>query len=161
MPDPSEAPKNPVQYAEEVLDVHGPWEEAKSRLEQHTEASTRLFKVKQQVRAAKSDLDDQKRDIIARAPAMDGYPTNKTAQREFVKLLIEVDPDCIELQQTIADCQASLDDAQSDVKHHEIGLSVLSSRMAELGGLLHFYAAAKEAQTAQQRVQHNDTQEST
>lgn len=141
-----------MRYAEETLDVHGPWQEAQRRLDSHASASERVTQNKAQIRGLKQTIEDRRRDIAAEAPSAAGYPSGVQARRDFVKLLVESDGAVSAAEDMIAVCQSVLEDAQAELRHHELGLSVLTARMTELGGLLHFYAEAKSAQTA--RLQH-------
>lgn len=140
---------NPVRYAEETLDVHGPWTEAQERLAQHSDASVVATKAKGDIRTFRMQLKDRAAVIAADAPSQSGYPSGVQARREFIKLLISVDTETESLEDRIAECQATLEDAQADLKHHELGLHVLTARMTELGGLLQFYAVAKTTQISQ------------
>jgi hypothetical protein len=143
---------NPVEYAEKQLDVHGPWKEAQRREEAHGVALQKIATIKSRVRELKGLLTDREHELRSEAPSVPDFPTAIQAKRDFVKLMIESDTTCTSLVTHLAECQSMLEDAQADVKYHELGVTVLSARLTELGGLLHFYAAAKEAQTAKQHV---------
>lgn len=138
--------KSAVQYAEEVLGVHVPWDEAQRRLELHAQASENVDLTRGELRANKQSLEDRKLEVATEAPSLAGYPEGVQARRDWTKLLIVNDEKIVKYEQQIAHLQTVLEDYQSQVKHHELGLHVLTARMTELGGLLMFYAAAKQAE---------------
>lgn len=139
---------NPVQYAEQVLDVHGPWVEAQDRLKLHAEASESVDQFKREMRARKRLIDDRKLELASAAPLMPGWPDKGvTAQRDFIKQVVADDDKLRELEASVAECQSAIEEAQSQVRHHELGIGFLTARLTELGGLLHFYAEAKAAET--------------
>lgn len=152
-----------VEYAEKQLDVHGPWIEAQRRLDLHSQASENVRLAKDEIRALKQSLSDRQFEVTTEAPSTPGYPNAVQARKDFIKLMIAGDPTCNRIEREINHLQSVLDDYQSEVRHHDLGLSVLTARMNELSGLLSFYAAAKLAQTAaaassQSSLTHTDTQ---
>lgn len=114
------------------------------------------------MREQKSKLSDRKLEVAAEMPSRDGYAAMKvTDQREALKRALADDPTCNEVETKIEELQSEVDIKSAELKHHELGLSVLSARMHELGGLLSFYSAAKQAEITRQHVgasQENATQ---
>lgn len=140
--------RNPVKYAEEHLDVHGPWKEAQFRLHEHFEASARVTATKSLIREHKRSIEDLKHEITALAPSLEGWPDKIMAQKDFIKLQIAESAEIQKHESTLASYQSEMEDAIAEARHHELGIGVLSARLVELGGLLHFYAESKHAETA-------------
>lgn len=140
---------NPVEYAEKVLGVHLPWDEAQQRLEQHALAQDRMTMLRSNLRGLKNDLEAHKIELLNQGAAM--WPNDSvTARREKTKSLIASDGEHTRLEEAITECQFDLESAEADVRHHELGLHVLTARMTELGGLLNFYAEVKREITMRQ-----------
>ncbi len=147
--DPTPKRRSAVEYAEQVLDVHAPWKEAQERLDYHDTALNEVDRLKGEIRLLKQRIEDRKMEIATEAPSTQGYPEGVQARRDFVKLLQANDTALSELEEQIVQAEHDRDEWQSTAKHHELGLHVLTARMNGLGGLLQFYAVAKQAETAQ------------
>lgn len=138
---------NPVQYAEQVLAVHVPWEEAQRHLDLHADASEHVDLTRREIRAVKANIEDRKAEVTAEAPSTRGYPEGVQARRDFTKLLLASDDKLTSMEKHLDNLHSMLDDYQSAVKHHELALYAVTARMNELGGLLQFYSVAKAAET--------------
>lgn len=101
-------------------------------------------------------------EIAAEAPSTVPNFTdyNTTQRREAIKILVGGDEKIAEIEVDLSECQSVLDEANANLDHHKLGIGALTARMTELGGLLHFYAEAKHAQTAQRSNPQVDTPES-
>lgn len=141
--------KNPVKYAENDLGVHQPWEEAQNRLSLYGIASDAIAEHKRELRTLKAQIEDAKHNVRTVAPSeVDFWDSMSQKDRDQAIKDKIADSDYItELEKRVREHQASLDTAESEARHHELGLKVLSSRMTELGGLLSFYAEVKRAET--------------
>lgn len=139
--------QNPVTYAEETLGVHVPWAEAQDRLALHANATARVASAKTELRILRASLDMHKMNARNLAPSMENWPEKVKDQEQFVRDVVARDTQVQYFETQIVVQHNNLDEAESDERHHRLGLEVLSSRMTELGGLLHFYAEVKRAET--------------
>lgn len=138
---------NPVVYAERTLGVHIPWEQSQALLVERDELSRQLVTLRGTVRNLKTILEDRTMEIRSDAPSHPEWPAKGVQEREkFVKVLIFLDESVQETNSNIEDAQEKLDSADARIKQIEVSLHVLTARMNELSGLLHFYAAAKAAE---------------
>ena len=142
--------KNPVKYAEDVLGVHVPWVEAQERLAAHAEVSKNVTFAKSELRILRASLEMHKANARTLAPSMQGWPEKVKEQEQFIRDVVTRDNQVVYFETQIIVHQNKLDEAEADERHHRLGLEVLSSRMTELGGLLHFYAEVKRAETEAQ-----------
>lgn len=133
---------NFVQYAEDKLGVHAPWDDAQRFITQHEEATTKLKELRPQIRSLKIQIDDRKLEIVTGA-AGSWNDVAATVRKERIKGLVDNDPDLRELEGELFDAQQALDHAEADIKHAEVVLHAVTARMIELGGLLTFYAINK------------------
>jgi hypothetical protein len=150
---------NPVEYAEKVLDVHGPWTQAQERLTHYEKAVDVAAEARTGIRRLKQQIADRRTEILTEAPlTVPNYmDLNTTQKRDAIKILVSGDAVCNQLEDEMDDVQSALEQAQAEIKYHEQGLFVFTARMTELGGLLNFYAEVKAAQTAQRQQQKNTT----
>lgn len=133
---------NPVEYAEKVLGIHTVYEEAQQRLDQHEASMQRIRELKNDLRNYRNQRTDKEMELVTLAPQM--WPHDSaTARKEKLKLHMANDPDLRELDHKIDVCKFELDSAESEARHHELGLNVLSARMNQLGGVMHYYAEVK------------------
>jgi hypothetical protein len=140
---------NPVTYAEDTLKVHAVWVEAQSRLDTHARLVTERVQTLRDLRAVREEISDRKLEL-ASDPAAAG---SSHAERERnLKALVSADHTVRTLQAQEADLMATVDMADAELKHHEVGLRVLAARMTELGGLLQFYASRKPHQAVVQPI---------
>lgn len=138
---------NPVQYAEDHLGVHEVWKEAERRLIVHSDLTDQIKELNRRIRDAKDNLADREASIVAdNGAAIVGM--SKTAAKEHMKVVIDADPEIQRIRDQIATADAERAEADADLRHHDLGLKVLTARMQELGGLLEFYAAAKRNTTS-------------
>ena len=100
------------------------------------------------LREKRRNLDDRKRYLTDGAPSYFDWPDKIGAQKEFVKKVIDNDNEVSNLEIEIDELQGDVDGLKSAIRHHELGINALAARMTELGGLLHFYAEVKRAETS-------------
>lgn len=153
---------NPVTYAEQELGVHIPWQEAQDRLASHENATNTVTHFKNLLRMSKDYLEDAKREARAEAPSQIQFFDSLSVKErdQAVRDFIANSPKVTSVEQDIRSFQGDLDRAEGELKHHELGLKVLSSRMTELGGLLHFYAEVKRAETEESVIKSNTSDKS-
>lgn len=138
--------QNAVQYAEQTLGVHVPWEDAQRALASHQEHSDKSDELRRSIRGFKQAIDDRKMVIATEAPSHKDWPDGVQKQRDFTKVLYAMDENLGDLESSLDAAQADLDHSENARKHQEQVLYAVTARMNELGGLLHFYAAAKDAE---------------
>ncbi len=137
---------NAVQYAEETLGVHVPWDDSQDALERHDQFSNKCETLRGSIRGMKQRIEDRKLEVASEAPSSQGYPLDGvTKQRDFLKQLQAADKELSDLESKLDADQALLDHAEIGRKHQELRLFACTARMTELGGLLQFYAVAKAA----------------
>lgn len=146
-----------MQYAEQTLEVHVPWEDAKFCLDVHAETTLKVDELRRKIRGHKQRIEDRKMEVATEAPSHPDYPPDGvTKQRDFLKVLLGNDQDLSDLESALDAMTSDLEHHTSLVKHQELRLYALTARMNELGGLLNFYAVAKSAET---QVQHEPASE--
>ena len=134
---------DPVAYAEKTLGVHEPWEEAQLRVTQHDQALEVFNSCKAHLRDIHERMADREQQVLADGRAK-YQELSATAFGPVAKGLLQNDPELKELRAEERSLQFQQDEAEASVKHHALGLQVLAARMTALGGLLNFYAAAKQ-----------------
>lgn len=132
---------NPITYAEGVLGVHSVWTEAESRLTAHGSAVLHRADLLALLRGNRADQADREATLLAEVTGKYAEQSD-TARNRILKTVVHDDDAHRRLREGERELQAALDDVEANISHHEKGLSVLSARMVELGGLLTFYAAA-------------------
>lgn len=138
---------NPVQYAEETLGVHDVWAECRERLAQHDASRTTYLDAVAQLRDLKAAVQTREAEITS--DQRGEHPDMKiTAFKEHLKVAFEEDTVHTAYRDEIAEQEIRRDNAESEMRHHELGIRALTARMHELAGLLEFYGAAKRASKA-------------
>ncbi len=143
--------RNPVEYAEDILDVHGVFREAKDRLERHEDAKNLYVTTLAQIRSLKSEIQSVEIDVTAEERG-DNPDMKVTAFREHLKNVFESHLGLRDLRSNLAAAESARDEAKADMDHHALGVGALTARMSELAGLLQFYSAAKLATLAQPTI---------
>lgn len=138
---------NAVSYAEDVLNVHEVWREAEDRLALHKQALDDRRQVRAEVRALQRKIADREADVAIDVRGKALGSEAKTELDRRTKQAIHDDPALQDMRAEMDDLKATEDMHDSEVKHHELGCNVLRGRMEQLGGLLHFYAAARSKST--------------
>lgn len=138
---------NAVQYAENTLGVHTPWSEAQTRLASHDSYTTAEVGAAALIRLLKDQIADYEAEVVSQWRA-DEPSLSATAFKQYVKDRLGVDTNWRKLRDDLTAHEVARDAAEAGRRHEEQGLRVLSARMEELAGLLHFYAAAKTEQGA-------------
>lgn len=137
-----------VSYAEQVLQVHVPWQDAQDALAKHEAASNEVNRLRSEIRGCKQRIEDRKMEVATEAPSTEGYPADGVQkQRDFVKILQGGDEQIADLESQSDDLHRQIETQQAIVKHQDLRLYATTARMNELGGLLHFYAEAKAAES--------------
>lgn len=137
---------NPVQYAEETLGVHGVWQECQDRLAAHDQAKALYLKALSGLRDTKAELADRERSIVS--DERGNHPDMKPmAFKDHIKSVLDGDLYIKGYRKDLAGFESLRDEAEADMRHHELGVRALTARMHELAGLLDFYGAAKATKT--------------
>lgn len=137
---------NPVKYAEETLDVHGPWREAQALLTEQENLSSQIVSIRHAIRGSEDTLREREFDLLN--DALVTSQSSATARKEAHKQITATDFQCTEARTIISTYKNSLEESEARLHFIERKLHVLTARMNELGGLLQFYAAAKLASSA-------------
>ncbi len=135
---------NPVTYAEETLGVHDVYAECRTRLQGHDEARNIYLDAIAQLRDLRAAVTTREAEITS--DERGEHPEMKiTAFKDHLKVVFEADTVHMAYRDEIAIQEIRRDQAESEMRHHELGIRALTARMHELAGLLAFYGAAKEA----------------
>lgn len=133
---------NPIQYAEDTLGVHAVWTETQARLETHKQLTDERASLLGELRVNRTFQADREAVIVAEVVG-EYSELSDTARNRIVKTKVHDDAEHRRLRSEERALQSRLDLVDGSLTHHERGIGALSSRMVELGGLLNFYAAAK------------------
>lgn len=134
---------NPVTYAEDTLGVHDVWTDAQRRLEQHAAAVAERAALTTAIRRLKVRITDREAELTSDLTAVHADVKTVTERNKLVKEGIQKDPQVQDMKSELDDLEATRDMVSADIARHEQGCHVLAARMTELGGLLNFYAAAR------------------
>lgn len=137
---------NAVTYAEKDLGVHKVFEEAQERLTVHAVYSAERQDCNSRIRQIKSDQADREAVVAAELRGQDPK-ASATAFKEMLKAALAADEETTHLREDLLAEESGRERAESEIHHHELGIRMLTARMEELAGLLHYYGAAKQAQT--------------
>lgn len=140
---------NPVDYAEQSLGVHKVYDEAATRLNEHAHLTDEIKALNAKIRQVKESITDRESLIVAQEGG-NIAGLSKTAAKEHMKAAFDADDEINRLRGLLADAEAERADADATLRHHALGVQMLTARMQELGGLLEFYAAAKRNTTSPQ-----------
>jgi hypothetical protein len=135
-----------VTYAEQTLGVHEVYSEAQQRLAVHKLASDQVVGCNRDLRVLHEALEmellrvatDHAPNIPMGATKTDARESTKQAQNQDIKVQA--------IRQEIARLESDRASAEADLKHHALGIQVLTARMTELGGLLSFYSTPNKEQ---------------
>lgn len=133
---------NAVQYAETQLGVHEVWSQTQDWLKVHEAASDVLKALYPEIRQLKELLQSREADLTLELRA-EYQELNTTDFGRLIKNAVAKDPESTGLRTKLNSLQSQQESAEVDRRHAETRLGVMQSRMEELGGLLHFYGAAK------------------
>lgn len=138
-------PKNPVAYAEDVLNVHGVYGEARELTEALEDARARHSKANVSVRNLRERLADEEARLTLEARG-ENPDLSATAFERQLRLLLQEDEGLRSIRRQILEAQAVLDETEAEYRVLDRRIDVATARLVELGGLLHFYAAARSSQ---------------
>lgn len=137
---------NSVEYAEDTLGVHKVYDDCTQRLEEHDKAKNTYLTALSDIRQLKAAVVEREAEITSDERGK--HPDMKiTAFKQHVGVKCEQDTVHKAYRDDLAVAESSRDEAEQDMRHHELGVRALTARMNELGGLLEFYSAAKQAAT--------------
>lgn len=137
---------NPVQYAENVLGVHSVFDATKTALDGLTIHQRRLVELFAEKRALAEQYLQAEASLINSERGANPEMSQAAFDRHF-KTTAALDDDLRDLRDQQHAVQNVIDSNEADLKVLEASLRMNVARMEELGGLLHFYAAARTAKT--------------
>lgn len=135
----SHEPKNPVRYAEQVLQVHAAHEDALAHVAALEVAVNDATEASARVRAARESLAD--REAVVAVEGRNEFPD--MAQGTFEKHLknrVQQDDKAKQSRTDLYAAQHDLDAAEGRIKVADTRAKIAVARLEELGGLLVFYA---------------------
>lgn len=140
----------PVEYVENGLDAHKVWEESqKVNSDLHQAMRTRdalivdARRLQDRLDAREVELLDNLLGAYANAPKQ---PSQAQVDRDF-KSEVSHDEEHKAVSKTLGEIQGHRDAAVSEVRALEFQSRALTARMLEIGDILKFYTACKDAQT--------------
>lgn len=136
-----------ITYAEQNLHVHDVWDEAKEAQRDLREAQKAAVEYAQQKRTLIEAMNERTAQFTAaeRGRLSD---ISATAFEQHLKTALQLDPALMRLRQEYSAAQSQHDLAEASVREAEFRCRMYAARMEELGGLLNFYAATKQAAVA-------------
>ena len=140
---------NPVQYAEDVLNVHGVFDEAESVYIRYTTALDAHTDNVAAVRTLREGLADAEAEVSVRERAANP-DQSVTAFEKHLKDVLRNDSEVRKIRHNLMEAQYAADQSEADIKRHDGKLKMLAARMEELGGLLNYFAATKMAASKKQ-----------
>jgi hypothetical protein len=138
--------RTPVQYAETILGVHTEYEALESIITDLDDALKNQAALSVMVRQLRHSLSEREYEITCKVRA-EYESSSQAAFDRKVKELIDADPDVQSFRQEILNASNRADTQSAEVRTLEVRAKAKNSRLVELGGLLHYYASCKEAQT--------------
>jgi hypothetical protein len=146
MPSVTSKPQNPVEYAEQHLDVHGAYERAEQARSDYDTAMAKANGASAAIRHVHEMMASRERDRAVDQRAAN--PTmSATAFGQHMKEVLQADDKMEEYRLRIIEEQGKRDDAEAQAESAKYRMKIETSRLVELGGLLNFYAAAKYVTT--------------
>lgn len=134
----------PVNYAEDVLNVHGVYKEAE---EAHTDLEQALSShvdAQALVREIANSIEDREHDLAIELRG-DNPDLSQSAFERLVKDKIREDDRLKKLRSDMREALSRRDEAEQKIEGRKYHLRILEARMKELGGLLTFYASVKQS----------------
>jgi len=146
--------QTPVDYAEGTLGVHDVYEQAQ---EAHTALRSALDTYAaeaKRIRQANDGVEQREHDLAAELRG-ETPDMSQEALKRALKDAHRTDETLVSMRKVLHDAQGKQEDAHAAIESNKYRLRVLSARMNELGGLLSFFASAKNA-AAQRSVKKAD-----
>lgn len=140
----AETPKNPVQYAEQTLGVHTVYDQASALLAEVDGARADVVRTAHELRRLREQLADREADLVT-DERVSNPDMSATAFEKHLPVAKQRDPELKKLRAQLIATQYDHDGFEAVVKVLDRKLDVAGARMAELGGLLQFFAAVKNA----------------
>lgn len=142
----SSAEARAVKYAES-LGVHDVHTEAREALAIHKTAQQQLVDANAERREIAERLNEREVELTAEQRA-EYHELSATAFEKVIRGALQTDSQMKALRAELRESQARVDQAEADIREAEMTIRMLSARMTELGGLLTFFASAKNASNA-------------
>lgn len=136
------------RYAEETLRVNEVYREAREVLVLYYGGLNELKDLKDERLTLEEKIADRRADLVAEER---GKHSDMAVTRfeEHVKMQERRDEELRALRAALLVIKQKVSRKELDLEGRKAGLRVLTSRMEELGGLLHFMAALKNSQRLQ------------
>lgn len=132
-----------VDYAENTLGVHDTFAVALDGLTIFEESADLYADFCVGVRRAEEDMAQREAELIMQFRTAN--PDWSEAKMEKgIRLLVQTDAVMVAHRARLRDVRSERDRAELDMKRGRIRCEIASARLIELGGLLNFYAAAKQ-----------------
>lgn len=139
--------QNPVEYAEKALQVHKVYEEAVAAEAELQTIHNELAQCKIKENSLQQNISDREMDLLSEERGK--HPEMSQAGMErHLKLVLHVDTAYREMIRELMEVHDTQTAQNANRSITESKVRVLTARMTELGGYLHYLAAAKESQTA-------------
>ena len=134
---------NPVRYAEDTLGVHTVFDATKTVLDGRTSHQRTLVSLLARKRELAERYLQAEALLISSERGANPELSQAAFDRHF-KTTAALDDDLRDLRDQQHAVQHEIDVIEADLKAYEASLRMNVARMEELGGLLHFFAAAKQ-----------------
>ena len=145
----AEAPKPSAQqraidFAKNVLGVDSVFDEARAAMDELEDRQETLHKTSTRRRNIEAEIADREIELIAEERA-NNLDLSQAAFDRHMKIVLQQDNQLLDLRTTREAHVSEHERAEYDADRAKLQVRLLSARMEELGGLLHFYAAVKIA----------------
>lgn len=132
-----------ISFTEEHLGVNTVYESCKAALVQRAELCSELDTKRREYGRQKQAISERELEIINEQAGVEHG--SATARKEAIKDAIAADADMRTKRAYLDELRADLDSIEDDLKGCDAAIHADTARMEELGGLLHLYAATKQA----------------
>jgi hypothetical protein len=131
------------EFTEQELGVHHPQQQAEACLIERRQLAAELDEKRREYAKVKQQIDEREMEVINDVSAENHG--SATARKEAVKEAIATDRVLIGLRVGLDEAKDDIDSVEEDLKTVDLTIKAAIARMEELGGLLHLYAATKQA----------------
>lgn len=146
------AQQRAIDFAKNTLAVDAVFDEARAALDELEDRQETLAKTSARRRNIEAEIADREIELIAEHRAANAEMSQAAFDRHM-KVVLQQDDQLLDLRTTREAHVSEHERAEYDAERAKLQVRLLSARMEELGGLLHFYAAVKIASSSDTTTQ--------